>query len=78
MTNTLPNKLPQDGAQLFLIWGDWLSCDPLRGSHDSQSPQYMGWLATLSSDRDTFSYPRDDISDLKSGFTNRNKIIETL
>ena len=20
-----------------LIWGDWLSCDPLRGSHDSQS-----------------------------------------
>ena len=18
-----------------LIWGDWLSCDPLRGSHDS-------------------------------------------
>ena len=21
-----------------LIWGDWLSCDPLRGSHDSQSP----------------------------------------
>ena len=21
-----------------LIWGDWLSCDSLRGSHDSQSP----------------------------------------
>ena len=21
-----------------LIWGDWLSCDPLRRSHDSQSP----------------------------------------
>ena len=21
-----------------LIWGDWLSCDPLGGSHDSQSP----------------------------------------
>ena len=21
-----------------LICGDWLSCDPLRGSHDSQSP----------------------------------------
>ena len=20
------------------IWGDWLSCDPMRGSHDSQSP----------------------------------------
>ena len=23
-----------------LIWGDWLSCDPHRGSHDSQSPPY--------------------------------------
>ena len=22
-----------------LIWGDWLSCDPLSGSHDSRSPQ---------------------------------------
>ena len=21
-----------------LIWGDWISCDPLGGSHDSQSP----------------------------------------
>ena len=21
-----------------LIWGDWLSCDPLRGSHDNQLP----------------------------------------
>ena len=21
-----------------LIWGDWLSCDPLRGSYDSQLP----------------------------------------
>ena len=30
-----------------LIWGDWLSCDPLRGSHDSQSPPYMGWLAIM-------------------------------
>ena len=20
------------------IWDDWLACDPLRGSHDSQSP----------------------------------------
>ena len=26
------------GHKCFLIWGDWLSCDPLRGSHDSQSP----------------------------------------
>ena len=25
-----------------LIWGDWLSCDPLRGSHDSQSPHISG------------------------------------
>ena len=25
-----------------LIWGDWLSCDPLRGSHDSQSPHIWG------------------------------------
>ena len=24
-----------------LIWGDWLSCDPLRGSHDSQSPHII-------------------------------------
>ena len=23
-----------------LIWGDWLSCDPLRGTHDSQSPPW--------------------------------------
>ena len=28
-----------------LIWGDWLSCDPLRGSHNSQSPYiYMDIL----------------------------------
>ena len=28
-----------------LIWGDWLSCDPLRGSHDSQSRHIWGdWL----------------------------------
>ena len=26
------------GHTCFLIWGDWLSCDPPRGSHDSQSP----------------------------------------
>ena len=25
-----------------LIWGDWLSCDPLRGSHDSKSPHKWG------------------------------------
>ena len=25
-----------------LIWGDWLSCDRLRGSHDSQSPRIWG------------------------------------
>ena len=38
---TNKSKLPQDGAQVFpyiSIWGDWLSCDPRRGSHDSQSP----------------------------------------
>ena len=28
-----------------LIWGDWLLCDPLRRSHDSQSPHIWGdWL----------------------------------
>ena len=38
-----------------LIWGDWLSCDPLRGSHDSQSPHIWGWLATTwPSQRDTW------------------------
>ena len=30
-----------------LIWGDWLSCDPLRGSHDSQSPM-IGYHVSLS------------------------------
>ena len=30
---------PLYGMNIYvLIWGDWLSCDPLRGSHDSQSP----------------------------------------
>ena len=29
------------GHKCFLIWGDWLSCDPLWGSHDSQ------WLAIM-------------------------------
>ena len=29
-----------------LIWGDRLSCDPLRGSHNSQSPHIWGeWLS---------------------------------
>ena len=39
---TNKSKLPQNGHKCFLIWGDWLSCDPLRESHDSQSPPYMG------------------------------------
>ena len=30
-----------------LIWVDWLSCDPLRGSHDSQSPHIWRWLAIM-------------------------------
>ena len=30
------------GHKCFLIRGDWLSCDPLRGSHDSQSPHMRG------------------------------------
>ena len=30
-----------------LIWGDWLSCDPLRGSHDSQSPQIRKHLCPI-------------------------------
>ena len=29
------------------IWGDWLSCHPLRGSHDSQSPHIWVWLAIM-------------------------------
>ena len=29
-----------------LIWGDWPPCDPLRGSHDIQSPHIWGdWLS---------------------------------
>ena len=29
-----------------LIWDDWLSCDPLSESHDSQSPHILGdWLS---------------------------------
>ena len=30
-----------------LIWGDWLSCDPLRGSHDSQSPHIREHLCPI-------------------------------
>ena len=30
-----------------LIWGDWLSCDPLRGSHDSQSPHIRTHLCPI-------------------------------
>ena len=30
-----------------LKWGDWLSCDPLRGSHDSQSPHIRKHLRTI-------------------------------
>ena len=35
------------GHKCFLIWGDWLSCDPLRRTHDSQSPPYVGWLVIM-------------------------------
>ena len=30
-----------------LIWGDWLSYDPLRGSHDSQSPHIRKHLCPI-------------------------------
>ena len=30
-----------------LIWGDWLTCDPLRGSHDSQSPHISKHLCPI-------------------------------
>ena len=30
-----------------LIWGDWLSCDPLRGSHDSQPPHIRKHLCPI-------------------------------
>ena len=30
-----------------LIWGDWLSCDPLRGPHDSQSPHIRKHLCPI-------------------------------
>ena len=42
-----------------LIWGDWLSCDPLRGSHDSQSPHIwvIGYHATLSEGQMIANHP---------------------
>ena len=30
-----------------LIWDDWLSCDTLRGSHDSRSPHIMEHLCPI-------------------------------
>ena len=30
-----------------LIWGDWLSCDSPRRSHDSQSPHICGWFVIM-------------------------------
>ena len=30
-----------------IIWGDWLSCDSLRGLHDSQSPQIRKHLCPI-------------------------------
>ena len=53
-----------------LIWDDWLSCDPLRGSHDSQSPPYKETLVphlvtTLIYLSQNYSYYiRGDISSL--------------
>ena len=54
-----------------LIWGDCLSCDPLRGSLDSQSPHIWGdWLvphlvATLIYLSQIYSYYiRGDMSPL--------------
>ena len=37
-----------------LIWGDWLSCDPLRGSHDSQSPHIRKHLCPILGNFDLF------------------------
>ena len=34
-------------SNYVLIWGDWLSCDPLRGSHDSQSPHIRKHLGPI-------------------------------
>ena len=54
-----------------LIWGDWLSCDPLRGSHDSQSPPNKETLvphlvATLIYLSQIYSYIRSDRSPLRA------------
>ena len=59
------------------IWGDWLSCDPHRGSHDSQSPHtpYKETLvphlvATLIYLSQNYSYyVRGDRSPLKGYIT---------
>ena len=40
-----------------LIWGDWLSCDPLRGSHDSQSPHIWGDRLSCDSLRGSHDEP---------------------
>ena len=35
----IANQLPQDGAQVFpYIWGDWLSCNPLRVTWKPNTP----------------------------------------
>ena len=39
-----------------LIWGDLLSCDPLRGSYDSQSPIVPHLVATLIYLSQNYSY----------------------
>ena len=55
-----------------LIWGDWLSCDPLRGSHDSPITPYKETLvphlvATLIYLSQIYSYYiRGDMSHLTS------------
>ena len=49
---------PLYGMNMYvLIWGDWLSCDPIRGSHDSQSPHIRKHLvATLIYLSQNYSY----------------------
>ena len=36
-----------DMNNYVLIWGDWLLCDPLRGSHDSQAPHIRKHLCPI-------------------------------
>ena len=51
------------------IWGDWLSRDPLRGSHDSQSPHIRKHLCPILWQLwficHKIIHIRDDISPLK-------------